>query len=468
MFYIGGIIMIKKYEKLAYEDLDDFIFGSARHPVILKNGLSIGGGKVYPEIKFTLPPMLIDSSTFQEVRSQYSSMTEDVLKRARELHVSGLITEIELLPPMTYDPVWGIEIIKIVKDILNRFESESGILTGLRATPVDIREDRHSKHMWHGEFFDKVMIVFEGSAKAGADLLAIESIGGKDVHDDALMYCEIDKSLFALSILGAADMHKLWTSISEIAAMNGSIPSGDTACGFANTAMVLSDMGYIPRVLAALIRVMSGARSLVAVEAGAKGPHKDCGYEGVYVKAITGIPISMEGKSSACAHLSPIGNISASAADLWSNESVQNIKLLAGMAPTVSMEQLIYDCRLQNAATDAGHKTALMLRDLLTESDSSLDPQAYVLRPDFVIDISREIIKHDSCYDRARFAALKTINILRDARADHKVDIPDREIPWLDKFEDVLSGLPDDTEEFTKKMVDECTSDKFDPKKYDL
>ena len=45
-------------------------------------------------------------------------------------------------------------------------------------------------------------------------------------------------------------------------------------------------------------------------------------------KAIAGVPISMEGRSATCAHLSPIGNIAAAAADLWSNESVQDTPLL--------------------------------------------------------------------------------------------------------------------------------------------
>lgn len=56
------------------------------------------------------------------------------------------------------------------------------------------------------------------------------------------------------------------------------------------------------------------------------------------------------------------------------------------MAPTVSMEQLIYDCRLMNEAAARGFN--LKLRDLLADSDSRLDVQAYVLRPDVVLDIS--------------------------------------------------------------------------------
>ena len=67
------------------------------------------------------------------------------------------------------------------------------------------------------------------------------------------------------------------------------------------------------------------------------------------------------GGTAACAHLSPVGNIAACVADLWSNESIQNIKLLSGMAPVVSFEQLIYDCRLMNTAAAKGHKSALFL-----------------------------------------------------------------------------------------------------------
>ena len=105
---------------------------------------------------------------------------------------------------------------------------------------------------------------------------------------------------------------------------------------------------YFTKVFAAIVRVISVVRSIVAMEEGAIGPDKDCGYEGPFIKAITGIPISMEGKTAACAHLSPLGNIASACADLWSNESVQNIKLLSGMAPVAYLEQLEYDVRLKN------------------------------------------------------------------------------------------------------------------------
>jgi methanol--5-hydroxybenzimidazolylcobamide Co-methyltransferase len=118
------------------------------------------------------------------------------------------------------------------------------------------------------------------------------------------------------------------------------VSGGDSACGFANTAMQLAHQKMLPEVLAAVVRAMSAVRSLAAFEQGAVGPSKDCAYEGPVIKAITGCPISMEGKSASCAHFSPLGNIAAAMCDLWSNESVQNVRLLSGNAPEVFTELL--------------------------------------------------------------------------------------------------------------------------------
>lgn len=176
----------------------------------------------------------------------------------------------------------------------------------------------------------------------------------------------------------------------------------------------------------------------------------------------------MEGKSSACAHLSPIGNIAACVADLWSNESVQNIKLLGGMAPTVSIEQLAYDCRLMNTAAASGKQNALLLRDWLCESDSSYDPQAYVLRPDVAIEISREIIKKDSPFERSKVAASTAIDILKKAIAGGKVHVTEKEHEWLSAMQKQIESIPEDREQFISEMLKRDESGKMDPSKYDL
>ena len=53
------------------------------------------------------------------------------------------------------------------------YESKHNLKSLLRITPVDIREDKHSPHMWHGSHWEAIMRTFEGCAEAGADLLSI-------------------------------------------------------------------------------------------------------------------------------------------------------------------------------------------------------------------------------------------------------------------------------------------------------
>lgn len=456
----------KVFTQTAYQNLDELIYAQAKYPVALANGMVIGGGTLYPEINFTLPPMMIEAGTMKEVLRNYKEIITGVCERARDLKSPGFVAEIETLPPMTFNPQWGIDVCKTVVETIKEYADKYGIKGAVRITPNDIREGSDLVHMWRGMHWDVMLETFEGCAKAGADMLAIESVGGKEVHDEAIMYCDLPKAVFALSALGCPDMEKLWTQIVSIADNTGTIAAGDTACGFANTAMVLADKNYIPKVFSAVVRVMTAVRSLVAIECGAKGPHKDCGYEGVYVKAITGTPISTEGRTSACAHLSPVGNIAMCLADLWSNESIQNIKLLGGMAPTVSFEQLVYDCRLMNEATKRGKEAALLLRDLHADSDSALDPQAYVLRPDVVLDISKQLVKEDTHYARIKKAAELTLATLRKAHDDGALMLEDKEIMWLEKLEGDVQELPNDAAQLTQDMVPQC--EKLDPAKYDM
>jgi methanol--5-hydroxybenzimidazolylcobamide Co-methyltransferase len=454
------------FKNTAYQDINDFIYAHAIYPVALKNGMVIGGGTMYPEVNFTLPTMTIDQSTMPEVIRNYKEIITGICERAKDLQSPGFVAEIETLPPMTFEPKWGIEVCKTVVDIAKEYAEKYGVKSAVRITPNDIREGNDLEHMWRGRHWDNMMETFEGCAKAGADFLAVESVGGKEVHDEAIMYCDIAKSAFALSVLGCTDMKKLWTEIVSIGDRTGVVPSGDTACGFANTAMVLADKNYVPKVFAAAVRVMTAVRSLVAIECGAKGPHKDCGYEGVYVKAITGTPIAMEGRTSACAHLSPVGNVAICLADIWSNESVQNIKLLGGMAPTVSFEQLVYDCRLMNTATERGKETALILRDLHADSDSMIDPQAYVLRPDVVLEISKEIVKEEGYYARTKKAASLALSKIKAAHSNGELALEDKELMWLDRLSDDVDALPADVQVLSEQMLPQC--EKLDPAKYDM
>jgi len=299
-------------------------------------------------------------------------------------------------------------------------------------------------------------------------LLSIESTGGKEVSDEALMMCDVKGMVFALAVLGVRDMQFLWRKIVALANKHGKIAAGDSACGFANTAMVLAEKKYIPKVFATIVRVISVVRSIVAMEEGAIGPDKDCGYEGPFLKAITGIPISMEGKTAACAHLSPLGNIASACADLWSNESVQNIKLLSGMAPVAYLEQLEYDVRLMNAALHAGHAHAHILQQLLVASDVYTDPQALILSPENVIRISRELVKGDSYIANAKNGALAALDIIEEALYSGKMMLAEMETNYIPILREDLNSIPDNESDFIAMMLPLLDESKFTLSEYGL
>jgi methanol--5-hydroxybenzimidazolylcobamide Co-methyltransferase len=216
--------------------------------------------------------------------------------------------------------------------------------------------------------------------------------------------------------------------------------------------MQLAGQKMMPETLAPVIRAMSAARSLVAFEHGARGPSKDCAYEGPVIKAIAGCPISMEGKSAACAHFSPMGNIAAAMCDLWSNESVQNVRLLSGGAPEAFTELLAYECRLMNTAARPG--CALEMRDWLTQSDEWLSPQAAILSPAATVRIAEAIVSGKSGYDRVRNAAWAAIQVLQEGLADGRLQLSSKEQQWLSSIMRQLDSLPESEEGLFTEMLE--------------
>jgi methanol--5-hydroxybenzimidazolylcobamide Co-methyltransferase len=275
--------------------------------------------------------------------------------------------------------------------------------TGLRVTPNDVREFARPPLLRTGPLLEAMLASLAGSARAGADLLAVESTGGMELHDRALLGADLPGIVLALGVLAPRDMAFLWDAVVATCAGTPALPSGDSACGFANTAMALADQRHIPRVLAAL-----------------------------------------EGSEAACAHLSPIGNVARATADLWSNESVANVELLGGMAPTVSTEQLVYACRVLNVATAAGPDTARTLRDLYVASDAGTAPQAVLLRPDVVVRLAAEVVAEEGAYRRTVRVGRAALEVLRGAVAAGELTLARPEARWLDRLSRGLDELPED------------------------
>ncbi len=458
--------MTTQYSSLAIPRSEDLIFGSAPRPVRCGFDLTIGNGLVYPEVNFTLPAITVNATNWAEVVAQYEQMIEAVVVRAAALEAPGIVVEFELLPAMTEEPEWGAEITALLRRRLQDAHERHGLRCALRVTPTDIRDTGGKPALRGGEPCSKLLRCFELCAAAGADILSIESVGGKEVHDQALVYGDVRGIVFALGVLAPRDVGWLWDRITEICgAAEGVVPGGDTACGFANTAMQLAAQKMLPEVLAAVVRAMSAVRSLAAFEHGAVGPSKDCAYEGPVLKVITGCPISMEGKSAACAHFSPLGNIAAAACDLWSNESVQNVRLLSGSAPEAFTELLIYDCRLMNAAARSGG--ALALREWLEESDRWLSPQSAVLSVEATYRIAEAVVSCRDSYSRTVAAGREAVRIVREGIESGRLQVAARERTWLNRIEETLGELPEDEDELLAEMREQYV-DRFDPTGYGL
>jgi methanol---5-hydroxybenzimidazolylcobamide Co-methyltransferase len=432
----------------------DLVFGRALKPVHCGFDLTIGSGDVFPEVNFTLPAILISAENWTTITAHYEEMAKNILKRAVALHVPGIVLEFELLPAMTETPEWGAELTALLHRHLREAHEKYGLRSALRVTPTDIRDQLKPPVLRSGGPWEKMQRSFELCIAAGADIVSIESIGGKELHDQGLMYGDLRAIVFGLGVLAPRDMAWLWDRISAMCAASGhAISGGDSACGFANTAMQLAHQKMLPEVLAAVVRAMSAPRSLVAFEHGAVGPSKDCAYEGPVVKALTGCPISMEGKSATCAHFSPIGNIASAMCDLWSNESVQNVRLLSGNAPEAYAELLAYDCRLMNVATAKGQ--AVALRDWLTESDEWLSPQAAVLSPAATCRIAEAIAGASGDYRRTVAAGLAAVDVLRDGLTAGHLQLSHKELQWLTRIETGLKEMPEEEAVLLREMTGE-------------
>lgn len=279
-----------RYTSMAITNPDELTYGIAPKPFTTPNGIVIGGGEVYPELNFTLPPMKVNDDTIGKANKIYKDMIDGALKRAADLKQDKVVVEFETVPDFTLNPRYGLETTKLLLDAEREAEAKYGIKCALRFTPNDTREMSRPPRMRDGKYYDDMMYFFEEAAKLGPDWISIESTGGKELNDEGLVNADIRRVIFALGVCSCTDMEFLWGKISDICDGTKMAMGGDSSCGFANTAMVLAEKGFIPRTFAAVVRAATVPRALVAYEMGAVAPSKDCEYVGPYIKAITELP----------------------------------------------------------------------------------------------------------------------------------------------------------------------------------
>ncbi len=394
---------------MAYNHWNEMIFGTSVKPVTTKSGLVIGGGFVVPEV---VPhPRPGSEKELNTLLREFERANEDTLERSVSIGFPALVIENEHVFQMTNNPNWGMEIAAQTARQIADYNKQYGITSAYRSTIADIRKPT----MVHMRDSDRAKLVLESfeACATYADILSIESIGGKEIFDYSIMRNDITGLLFA-TVLRGLDSEWLWTHIVDIAQKHDCIAGGDTNCSQANTAMFMAG-GFksndIPHSLAVLCRAMGVSSALVPYECGAVGPAKDCGYENPIIKAITGIPISTEGKSSACAHLSLVGNIMAATCDLWANEAIQYGDMFGGSTSAVFTEILGYDAALMNSSIQLENQKELQANFI--NSDRYRSPHGFILCPDNAYEIGQTVVENnESLYARAKAAAQKCGELL--------------------------------------------------------
>jgi len=435
--------------KMAYESGEEMMFGTAKHPVTTKLGIEIGGGFVHPEI---VPhPRAGSEKSLKSLLREYERANGDALERMVILGHPTLQIENEHVFQMTHNPKWGGEIAAQTIRQINDYKEKYGLLGAYRSTIADLRKpDMHN--MRESDYTAEVIESFKECSKH-ADIVSIESMGGKEVFDHAIIRNDIEGILFGIGVLGAIDMEWMWNQIVEISNSNGCIPGGDTNCSEANTAMFMAGgmtSKDVPHVIAALARAIAASRTLVAYECGATGPTKDCAYEDPIIKAMSGVPISTEGKTSACAHSDLAGNLIAAVCDLWSNEAVEYHDMFGASTTSVFAEILGYDCAMFNSAIELGYQQ--QMKEILVNSDMYRDSHSLVIAPDNAWEIGNAIVdkRNDGYYNSARAGAIKAGQIIL---GDPLMRLTSIEKTALENAMRTLEGLPDSEANFIDKCL---------------
>ena len=459
----------KRFTKMENKSADDLVFGKAANPVEYGFGVKLGVGEVVPNIK--VAPAEGSETSVEGMVATCKNIAFSACDRAAAVGLPTVQIEQEHVAQQTKSREISAKTTAVQIEQLEELHDKYGTKTSLMSTIADIREEDMGG--LRGSDFDVMMDEsFEACAENGTSILCVETIGGKVVSDYGISRGDIRAILYGIGLLGSIDMEYMWTKISDIASHHDCVPGGDTDCAQANTAMFLGGgltSKNVSHTLAAVARAISGARSLVAVECGAQGPTKDCGYENPIVKAIASVPICAEGKNATCAHSDLMGNLTAAVCDVWSNESVYNREEMGGPTPGVWLQSLGYECALMNTATQIG--TNKQLRDTYVLADKYRDPQGVILAYDNAYKIGEAITAEgEDIYLRSRAAAIRAMELINEAVDEKRILLTRFERDTLDSTMKTYEQLPDDKDKFIKTCIKRYGRKvkEHDPSQYEL
>jgi methanol--5-hydroxybenzimidazolylcobamide Co-methyltransferase len=134
----------------------------------------------------------------------------------------------------------------------------------------------------------------------------------------------------------------------------------------------------------------------------------------------------------------------------------------------VYLEQLVYDTKLMNEAIRDGNETSRKLQELYVSSDTYYDPQALILAPANVIEISKEIIKGNNYIDATVKGCLKGLEIIENALENNQLKKVDREEVWIETIKQDLLSIPVEEDQFVENILPTINQEKVLLEEYGL
>ncbi len=80
-------------------------------------------------------------------------------------------------------------------------------------------------------------------------------------------------------------------------------------------------------------------------------------------------------------------------------------------------------------------------------------PQAWVLRPDVVMDLATEIMQETTPYRRTRQAALATLKQMREANRFGELNLGTTELRWLERLSRQADELLEEEDELLAAVI---------------
>ena len=121
-----------------------------------------------------------------------------------------------------------------------------------------------------------------------------------------------------------------------------------------------------------------------------------------------------------------------------------------------------------NEAIRDGKATVNKLQDLFASSDSYFDPQALILAPVNVIEISREIVTGSNYIEATVKGCLKGMEIIELALDSGQLKPDEREDVWMGTIKEELLSIPLEEDAFVEEILPSIDKDKILLEEYGL